>query len=323
MICAITDFNDYTILQEAQVIDNGISTYKIRGNSLLQTLNEVNGNRRVYNSTIGNMFIQEANKKISMRKMCGETDHPAITNPKDPVQIKRQLQVPLKESSHKFTKIWREGDNICAIVETLSNDKGINLAKMATLDDIAIGFSCRALGNVKQKNYAGKSILEVCTPAIFVTYDAVSDPSHKVAELKDITDIITSASGLNKIQTAITESSDGQIILDESNSLYDLYTQFKDVIREPVTLLVENFINNRDLDYADSNIQSNFVQKNMQTLLSEYLSSSDYETGISTYQSLNESNVHSLMQDYSNNWTDPNYQSTSFMRDKILKYLEA
>ena len=320
MICAITDFNNYTLLQEAKVIDNGVSTYKIRGNSLLQTLNEVNGNRRVYNTTIGNMFVEEANKKISMRKMCGETDHPAITNPKDPAQIKRQLQVPLKESSHKFTKIWREGDNICAIVETLSNDKGINLAKMATIDDLAIGFSCRALGNVKQKNYAGKSILEVCTPAIFVTYDAVSDPSHKIAELKDVTEIITSANGLNKIQTAISEDN-GQILLDESNSLYDLYNKFKDVIKEPVTLLIENFMNNRNLDYADSNTQNNFVQKNMKTLLLEYLSTSNYESGISSYQTLNESNVHSFMQDYCNNRTDINYQSTSFMRNKILEYL--
>lgn len=322
MICSITDFNDYTLLQEAKVIDNGISTYKIRGNSLLQTLNEINGNRRVYNSTIGDMFVEEANKKIALRRMAGETDHPAITNPKDPIQIRRQLQVPISEWSHKFTKIWRENDNICAVVETLSNNKGINLAKLATVDDMAIGFSCRALGNVKQKNFQGKSILEVCAPAIFVTYDAVSDPSHKVAELKDVTDIITSVDGLHKIQTAITEAQEnGPLVLDESNALNDLYLQFKGVIKDPVSLLVENFMNNKDLDYSDSNTQKDFVQKNMLNILSEYMSSSDYYTGISSYETLNESNVHSFLTDYCNNKSDTNYQSTSFMRNRIYEYL--
>lgn len=168
MICALAECNDYSVLQEMKTINSNPSTYKIRGHSLLQTLDEENGNRRVYTHAIGEIYVNSANEKIKSGRLLGEMDHPFIKNPKDPSEVKRQLIVLLKESSHKFTKLWIEGNRICSLVETLSNDHGINMAKLAAIDNIPIGFSCRAIGKVKPKNFNGRSIMEVCEPTVFV-----------------------------------------------------------------------------------------------------------------------------------------------------------
>ena len=168
MICALAEANDYSILQEVQAINSNPSTYKIKGSSLLQTLDELNGNRRVYTHAIGEIYVNTANDKIKHGRLLGEMDHPFIRNPKDPSEVKRQLMVLLKECSHKFNKLWMENNNICGLVETLSNTHGVNMARMAALDGIPIGFSCRAIGKVKKKTFRGQPFNEVCEPTIFV-----------------------------------------------------------------------------------------------------------------------------------------------------------
>lgn len=319
MICALDEYNEYSVLQEIKTLDSSPSTYKIRGNSLLQTLDEVNGNRRVYTHAIGEIYVNAANDKIRTKRLLGEMDHPWIRNPKDPMEVKRQLQVLLKECSHKFNKLWIEGNTICGLVETLSNNHGINMARMANIDDVPIGFSCRAIGKVKQKNYGGKPIMEVCQPTVFVTYDAVSDPSHKSAELKDITAVITNAGDFDKVCRPIGESSD---ILDESNELYQLREIFCNEIElDRVNVVVESFMNNLYMDYMPQKVQQNFIESNMTSLLGEYLSTSDYVTGISTNNVLNESNVMNFMSDYAINHSSPEYNTTSFMRNLTKQYL--
>ena len=322
MICALSEFNDYSLLQEVKAINTNPSTYKIRGSSLLQTLDEINGNRRVYTHAIGEIYVGAANEKIKAGRLLGEMDHPFIRNPKDPSEVKRQLMVLLKECSHKFNKLWIERDNICGLVETLSNRNGIDMARMAAIDGIPIGFSCRAIGKVKQKNMNGRSIMEVCEPTVFVTYDSVSDPSHKTAELKDISEVVTGTGGVEKVcQSLVAESNSDQVIIDESNQLVELRSIFVNDKSEPVTALLEAFLNNSTLDNAPAKKQKKFVQNSMSALLSEYLSSSDKITGISEYENLNESNVHDLMQDYSYNHDNPKYQQTSFMRSLVEHYL--
>ena len=319
MICALDEYNEYSVLQEIKTLDSSPSTYKIRGNSLLQTLDEVNGNRRVYTHAIGEIYVNAANDKIRTKRLLGEMDHPWIRNPKDPMEVKRQLQVLLKECSHKFNKLWIEGNRICGLVETLSNNHGINMARMANIDDVPIGFSCRAIGKVKQKNYGGKPIMEVCQPTVFVTYDAVSDPSHKSAELKDITAVITNAGDFDKVCKPIGESSD---ILDESNELYQLREIFcNEMELDRVNVVVESFMNNLYMDYMPQKVQQNFIESNMTSLLGEYLSTSDYVTGISTNNVLNESNVMNFMSDYATNHNSPEYNTTSFMRNLTKQYL--
>ena len=323
MICALSEANSYSVLQEVRALNTSPTTYKIRGSSLLQTLDEINGNRRVYTHAIGEIYVDAANEKIKSGRLLGEMDHPYIKNPKDPAEVKRQLMVVLKECSHKFNKLWIENNTICGLVETLSNDHGINMARMAALDGIPIGFSCRAIGKVRKKNFQGRSIMEVCEPTVFVTYDAVSDPSHKTAELKDISEVVTGTGGVEKIcQSLVSENSD-QIMIDESNQLLELreiFTREDDKV-EPVSVLLENFLNNTHMDSASLIKQKRFVQGSMSALLSEYLSTSDPVTGVSTVDTLNESNVQSLMKDYASNHSDTNYQKTSFMRSLIDSYI--
>ena len=325
MICALSESNPYSILQEMSTVNTNPSTYKIRGHSLLQTLDEENGNRRIYSHAIGEIYVNSANEKIKNGRLLGEMDHPFIRNPKDPSEVKRQLMVMLKECSHKFNKMWIEGNRICALVETLSNDHGIDMARMAALDGIPIGFSCRAIGKVKQKQLHGKPILEVTQPTVFVTYDSVSDPSHKSAELKDISEIVTGTGGVEKIcQSMVSENTGDQVLIDESNQLFELrqiFANSDDSHYEPVSFLLENFLNNKFLDNRDSKTRQNFIENNMTNLLSEYLSSSDSIYGISNYSTLNESNVHDLMKDYSHNHSNSYYHQTSFMRDLINSYI--
>lgn len=172
-VCLVNECNDYSVLNEIKVIDAQKDTYKIRGSSLLQTINEVNSNRRIYSMAIGERFVETANEKIDKNRMLGEMDHPTITNIKDPAQLKRQMVVLYEKVCQKFTKMWIEGTNILGLVETTSNQHGIDMARMANIDGIPIGFSCRALGKVKPSN-RGKNIVEVTEPAIFVTYDGAT-----------------------------------------------------------------------------------------------------------------------------------------------------
>ena len=133
-----------SILQEiTEIPTSGKDTYKIKGHSLLQTINEINSNRRIYGMAIGERFVESANERIDKNRMLGELDHPIIHDLKDPAQLRRQMVVLWERVSHMFTKMWIESNNILGIVETTSNRNGIDLAKMAHIDQIPIGFSCR------------------------------------------------------------------------------------------------------------------------------------------------------------------------------------
>lgn len=322
-ICAINEFNDYSVLQEMHVIPSDASTYKIRGSSILQTLDEINGNRRLYTRAIGEIYVDSANKKIGRNRLLGELDHPIIKNPKDPNEVKRQMMVLWERVSHKFNKMWIEGNNICCIVETLSNTKGTDIAKIANIDGVPIGFSCRAVGKVKPKNYNGQSIMEVVQPTLFVTYDAVTDPSHKTAELKDISDVITNANEMNKMRATIVSEND--VCLDESNQLFDLARFFSSETKstEPMESLIECFANapyNREI-YRSTESERTFVQNNMMGLLGEYLSSSDKEFGKSSWSSLNESNVRGIMDDFSYNHKTPRFSTVRSAMSVVDEYL--
>ena len=326
-ICVLGECNDYSILQEIKVIDSNSPTYKIRGSSLLQTLDEINGNRRVYTHAIGEIYVNSANEKINVGRLLGEMDHPYIKNPKDPNEVKRQMMVLWEKVSHKFNKMWIEGNNILGLVETLSNDNGVNLAKIANIDGVPIGFSCRAVGKVQPKNINGQSIMEVVQPTVFVTYDSVTDPSHRSAELKDITDVITNANELNKFRSTMVSESNN-VCLDESNQLLDLVHIFNTNNGvEPMAMLIENFTNSRFNNNSNMNsdrydyYEGKYVQNNMTNLLSEYLSSSDRVSGISSYSTLNESNVHDVMRDYSYNYNKEPYRKVSSAKKRIEQLL--
>lgn len=323
-VFSINEMNDYSVLQEIKVLSSDASTYKIRGSSILQTLDEINGNRRLYSHAIGEIYVDSGCQKIAKGRLLGEMDHPYIKNPKDPNEVKRQMMVLWERVSHKFDKMWIEGNNICGVLETLSNTRGMDLARIANIDQVPIGFSCRAVGKVKPRSINGQAVMEVVEPTMFVTYDAVTDPSHKTAELTDISEVITNANEMKKMRSVVENNND--VALDESNALFELSQVFSinNGSTEPVRALIEHFIDspisNTDV-YRNSTTESKFVQNNMVALLSEYLSSSDKVSGISSYSTLNESNVQSLMQDYAHNHRSKDYSTVKSARSKIEEYL--
>jgi hypothetical protein len=261
-------------------------------------------------------FVDTANQKIKKGRMLGESDHPAISNLKDPRELKRQLSVLWENVTHKFNKIWIEAKDILSIVETTSNAKGTDLARLACLDHIPIGFSCRAVGNTRPSN-RGQNIVEVAQPAIFVTYDAVTDPSHTTAELKDISSVITSADAMVKLAE---NTDDDSVVINECNELVllrDLFLQ-----SNPVSALIENFlggtISNSQALNEDQKVR--YGKSNINMLIQDYLSTSDYQTGISSNPLLNETNVHGLLNDYANTHRTE-YNSTKDIKSKIAHFL--
>ena len=304
-----------SILNEIKTIDGSKDTYKIRGNSVLQTINELNENRRVYTTAIAERFVETANQKIATGRMLGEQDHPEVNDLTDPKQLKRQLCVLWERVCCRYPKMWIEGNKICSIVETTSNARGIDMAKMANIDGIPIGFSCRAVGNVKKSPLAENAV-EVVMPAIFITYDSVVTPSHSSAELKDITHVI---SNNNIFKLAESDNSNGNVAINESAELLSLRDLFLE--SNPMKNIIDNFLTGkfRRMSNLSESQKVNYGKRSMDMLLYDYLSSSDKNTGSSSYNNLNESNVRSLMDDYA--YSHKDYNSSSIISDKIKKFL--
>ena len=112
------------------------------------------------------------------------------------------------------------------------------------------------------------------------------------------------------------------LIISSNNQLYELREIFcNEIETNRVNVLVESFMNNLYMDYMPQKVQQNFIESNMTSLLGEYLSTSDYNTGISTNSVLNESNVMNFMKDYAINHNSSEYNTTSFMRNLTKQYL--
>lgn len=244
-------------------------------------------------------------------------DHPTITNPKDPGQLKRQMVVLFDRVSHKFNKMWIEGNSILSELETTSNRNGVDLARMAYIDKIPIGFSCRAMGKVRPSSM-GKGIVEVIEPTHFVTYDSVTDPSHKTAQLTDITNAVSAMNNINKICTTnISEASN--IALDESVSFMEFSDLFE--MKNPMDGILKRFLGETYYNETFSEKQKVECGKTvMDNILKRFMSTSCKKSGISTVKDLNESNVHDLMTDYAYTHKTE-YDTSEKIRKKILKYL--
>ena len=313
----INDSTDSTPLSEIKIADGRSDTFKITGSSRLQTIDEVNANRRIYRRAICERFIETANDKIKYKKMLGEMDHPMVADLNDGSQLRRQLNVLYEKSSHMFTRMWIEKNEILGLVESLSNRNGIDIARMAAIDGIPIGFSCRAVGKVKPAaGYQG--VVEVANPVVFVTYDAVTDPSHKTCVLTDISNIIHSAGEMKRL----SESTGDLSALDESSTFISLHEMFYpsfDCLNAFDNLL-ESFLVGNNMNQSQP--QNQIVQKGKATLdylLQEFLDSSDKITGISSYGVLNESNVQEMLHEYSANHSNiKTSDQLSYMINKFL-----
>jgi len=149
--------------------------HKVKFRACLQTVDEVNANRRIYPKDALSEALSSIKTKISNRTFLGELDHPIEDDQK------RQVVVLLKNASHVITKVWISGKEVLGEGETLSTPHGQILTSLIK-DRIPIGFSLRALGNVEMKG----DVSLVKSPIYVVAYDAVSNPSHREAIVREV-----------------------------------------------------------------------------------------------------------------------------------------
>lgn len=150
-------------------------SYKVKFRACLQTVDEVNSNKRLYRKEDLVEALSNVSDKIKKRMFLGELDHPIEDDQK------RQVVVLLKNASHLVTRIDVDGREVIGICETLTTPSGQILTSLIK-DKVPIGFSLRALGNVEFKD--GVSVVK--KPIFIITYDAVSNPSHREAIVREV-----------------------------------------------------------------------------------------------------------------------------------------
>lgn len=185
---------------------------KIRMECILQTANEVNRNNRKYSKEIINAGLKEIKPLIEEGSLLGELDHPVTREPT------RLILVLYKEASHKILDVWWEGNKLYGILETLRTPNGI-IMKNLVEDGIPIGFSLRAMGNLRPMWENGRSYKEVIGPFKIITWDSVSYPSHKEAKLVSIKE--------NNMDIDTENTNDGSVAIEEGTLYKLLYYKIK------------------------------------------------------------------------------------------------
>lgn len=203
---------------------------KIIFECVLQTVGDVNRNKRRYTKEAINDGIRKIKDRIKEGSLLGELDHPVNKD------VQRQLQVLYKEASHRILEVYWNGRKLMGVVETLRTPNGYILKNLAE-DKIPVGFSFRGMGEVKKLRESGQDILEVIPPLHPVTWDAVSYPSHSEAKMVRILE-----SGI-----ALDESEIGMIKIDKE----DLERFIHKIGKKFAIQLLEEFIENSIINGRD------------------------------------------------------------------------
>lgn len=180
---------------------------KVKMECILQTANEINRNKRKYSKSLIESGLKEIRPLIEEGSLLGELDHPVTKEPT------RLILVLYKEASHRILDVWWEGNKLFGLLETLRTPNGM-IMKNLVEDGIPIGFSLRAMGNLRPMWENGVSYKEVTGPFKIITWDSVSYPSHKEARLVSVKEGYTEDSDVNV-------QDDSSVAIDES-TLYKL-----------------------------------------------------------------------------------------------------
>lgn len=136
---------------------------KFRGK--FQEAEAVNKNKRLYPFTVLDVNVKRLIPSIDEGGVIGELDHPT-----DSI-------VHFKDSSHKITKLWWEGNTLMGEGVILSTPGGRILRALIN-DGVRIGISSRGVGNGKVNE---DGILVIGESYKLITFDAVADPSTYAA----------------------------------------------------------------------------------------------------------------------------------------------
>lgn len=295
---------------------------RLNADCILQSADTPNLNKRVYSHAICENFVQSAKEKMRANNglLLGECNHPDLgSNESSQSALKRQLSVYYDRCCVGINNIDMRGNLIESNIKFLSNDMGQNMAKMVYYDGIVPGMSCRALGKTRPSSRYGKSITEVYSPCILVTWDMVESPSHSEARMTKVTEAIKNPKGLMESANA------GNVVLDESSTVLSLRDIFLNDTSNSIEFLIESLLHDDSKLYKDENSMSEksqklFVQSAMTNVLNEYISTTpDVKDAKSTVKVLNESNITEMLHDYSHN--QDKYSNIKKTRESIRKFL--
>lgn len=160
------------IFQEAEVVKSNPSRAIFR--IVLQTVDEVNQNRRLYPKKVLAEGMVSNSDIIKSRAFTGEMDHPFPTG-NDSVDAVRQSTVSLKEISHLIRDYEFDGNKLIGELET-AGPHGDKLLKLLR-ERVGIGISMRGMAELDRQS----EMNVVKSPLMVITFDTVSRPSHKAA----------------------------------------------------------------------------------------------------------------------------------------------
>jgi hypothetical protein len=220
----------YTGNSNIEILEESQSSIKsqrkgsgLKYRAVLQEADSINGNNRTYLASALKEGIEKVQDKARKRQLYGELDHPITDNPA------RFTTVKLKDAAFVIENLYWEGKTLKNEARTLSNGHGRDMRAFIEEDNLPLGFSLRALGKTTKKGM----ITEVSSPLTVVTFDCVSNPSHKNA----------------LIETPLTESSVKEMLLDKSerikimseadNIKYELLTESSNLNYNPDSNLIQ------------------------------------------------------------------------------------
>ena len=160
------------IFQEAETIKT--TPTKAIYRMVLQTVNEVNQNKRLYPKKVLSEGMVNNSDRIRNRMMTGELDHPFPTGNSE-IDAIRQSTVSLKEISHLIRDYEFQGNKLIGELET-TGPYGATLLTLLK-DRIGVGISMRGMAELEHQS----NINVVKSPLMVITFDTVSMPSHKSA----------------------------------------------------------------------------------------------------------------------------------------------
>ena len=202
---------EYKVLTEQK--NPSTNTWECTIEVPLQKLNYSNNNSRNYTTELMGPVIQSVQPLVNERHLVGEYGHPVFeagVMPTSDQYIRRITTISPEKMSHMITKLWLDGEYVMGHVKTLHTTYGRDMTNFILLDRGTIGFSLRAVGGTKKVNG-----VDVVQPEgfVFITYDAVINPSNNVAKFNP--------NQMNMIQSSLTESSNytQQLINDTENAV--------------------------------------------------------------------------------------------------------
>ena len=229
--------------QEITSAPDGQPVNKVIFKSKLQTAEEDNQNGRFYKLPILQEVVRLLKPKAINRSLFQEVDHPLIAAPDTNSMImkKRAITVQLKNCGSLIRNIYMDGNDVIGEIETLSGFRGPDIYHLIVDDKATIGFSVRMFGRIVKN--PGSSRQYVDLPIRPITYDIVTNPSHKGATILEF--LPEDASNLTSVkeESVITEdcsclSCDNVHIINEGTDTFDYLTTILEDVYKSGRLVV-------------------------------------------------------------------------------------